>query len=273
MSSPQQPEIMRSIFTVTRKEYITPHYIRVFLTGEDVALVALTTVGANNKILVPPSGVKEVFLPKENAITGVLEEPAPELKPFMRTYTHRGIDMERKEIWIDFVVHGDEGPASAWAIRAEKGDTLGVMMKLFKKELYPERNWYLLVGDATALPVLGAILETLPDTARGTAIIEVYGKEDEQDLTAPPNMEIIWLHNPNPQQGSGLATAARQVALPENSRFAFVAGEFSTVKELRTYFRKENNWTKEELYAFSYWKSGVAEDKSAADRRSEMTTE
>ena len=43
-------------FTVVRKEYITPHYLRIFLTGESVTEIADTTVGINNKIIIPPAG-------------------------------------------------------------------------------------------------------------------------------------------------------------------------------------------------------------------------
>jgi len=75
-------------------------------------------------------------MPKMNSETRSWEYPRTYSKPIIRTYTHRGIDLEKKEIWIDFVVHGEEGPASAWAANSKPGDALGVMMKRGKKELY-----------------------------------------------------------------------------------------------------------------------------------------
>lgn len=237
---------------VSRKEQLTPHYIRVYLTGEDVPLFANTTVGINNKILIPTKGA------------------SPYDGPFIRrTYTHRGIDLDTHEIWIDFVAHGKEGPASAWAIQAQKGDVLGVLMKDGKMELYRKADHYLLVGDATAIPVIGAILEDLPASAKGTCIIEVHGKADEQPLQTKANIDMIWLHNEHPQEGSRLAETVKQQDLPEESRSGYVAAEFATVKEIRHYLRKEKGWKQEELYAYSYWKAGVAEDKSATDRQKE----
>jgi NADPH-dependent ferric siderophore reductase len=41
------------------------------------------------------------------------------------------------------------------------------------------------------------------------------------------------------------------------------------VKEIRTYLRKEKNWTSKELNAYSYWKAGVAENESEKDRHKE----
>ena len=50
--------------TVKRKEYLSPHYIRVFLTGEKVPLFANTTIGVNNKILIPPKGIDRIHFPE-----------------------------------------------------------------------------------------------------------------------------------------------------------------------------------------------------------------
>ncbi len=44
----------------------------------------------------------------------------------MRTYTHSGIDLEKKELILDFANHGEGGPASAWALQAEPGFQIGV---------------------------------------------------------------------------------------------------------------------------------------------------
>lgn len=260
---------IQATLTVTRKEYITPRYIRVYLTGEEIHLFSNTTIGVNNKIVIPPIGLNEIHFPEIDNETRQWKPQSDEIRPFIRTYTHRGIDLKKNEIWIDFVAHGDEGPASAWAIHAQPGDVLGVLMKDGKSELYRKAENYFLVGDATAIPVLAAILEDLPATAKGTCIIEVHGKEDEQALQTKADIQFNWLHNENPKQDSLLAETVKKQLLPEHSRSGYVAAEFSSVKEIRNYLRKEKQWKLEELYAYSYWKSGVAEDKSAADRRKE----
>jgi len=258
---------------VKRKEYLTPHYIRIYLTGEKIELFDNTTIGVNNKILIPPKGIQKIHFPEFDYET-MKWKPQPEnIRPIVRTYTHRGIDLEANEIWIDFIAHGDEGPASSWAIQAKQGDVLGVLMKDGKTELYKTADNYLLVGDATAIPVLASILESLQSNAKGTCIIEVHDKEDEQILATAADIDFIWLYNKSPHTGSQLAEIVKKQNLPETSRSGYVAAEFSVVKEIRQYLRKEKKWKQEELYAYSYWKSGLSEDKSVVDRHKEMESE
>lgn len=268
-----KPKIARKEFELVRKEYITPHYIRVTLQCDNISPYAICTLGVNNKIMLSPKGVDRVYFPTL-AENGVDQIPVEEhLRPIIRTYTHRYIDLEKNQLQIDFVHHGENGPASAWAIRAEKGDKIGVAMKAQKSELYPQADWYFLIGDATAIPVIASILESLPQDAKGVVLLETPTKEDEQNLQKPEGVTIKWLHNPHPEKGSELAKMAQQQPLPTiKSKFAYVAAEFSTVKELRNYFRKDLGWTKDELYAYSYWKAGVAEDKSVTSRRDEKNS-
>lgn len=257
---PMNQQMVREVMIVTHKQIITPHYIRIYLTGrlDTITNIATMTIGVNNKILIPLDKTQPLDLNDKNNFT-------------IRTYTHHGVDIEKQQIWIDFIAHDDESPASGWATHAQVGDQLGVLMKPKNKPLYPAVDNFLLIGDATAIPVLGAILESLPSGSTVQCIIEVYGKEDEQDLLTLANVEMTWLHNADPVQGSQLADTIKSLTLPSEklSRFAYIAGEFSSVKAIRHYLKKEKNWAANELYAFSYWKSGATEDNSANDRRAE----
>lgn len=269
--SKQESPVVNDVFTVKAKEYITPHYIRITLTG-NVALFKDSTLGDNNKIFIPPEGMTEVHMRSYDHEKGEWILPPEHLRPIMRTYTHRAINVENKELVIDFVDHGLDGVASSWAIQAQKGSKLGVAMKRTTKKLYPEKDWYLLVGDATAIPVLSVILEGLPSTAKGICMIEVHGKEDEQSIHTKADFAFRWLHNPLPEKGSELARELRKITLPEGPKFGFVACEFSSVKSIRQYLRKERNWNKDELYAYAYWKAEFTENESAVARREEKQT-
>lgn len=253
-----RPAGIRSVLRVKHKEYLSPHYIRITLEGDEVPLFKDTVIGVNNKIFIPVKGEKEVHFDSPKSIR--------------RTYTHRGIDVEKKEMIIDFVAHGEEGPASSWAINAQPGDPLGIAMKAKAAPLYPKAEWYLLVGDATAIPVLSSIMENLPPSAKGVAFIEVLNKEEQIAVHTHADIEINWIHNPLPGQISPLIEAVRSLSLPnpaEVNPFAYIAAEFSSVKDLRHYLRKEQNWDVKSVYAYSYWKYGQSEDGSVKERQEE----
>src|SRR5690606_37789687 len=114
------------------------------------------------------------------------------------------------------------------------------------------------------------ILESLPSSAKGYCLIEIPTEHDFHPELKHPGFEFQWLINPEPEKGSTLATLAKEVQLPsDQSKFAYVACEYSSVKDLRTYFKDNLGWSNKDFYAFAYWKAGVAEDKSAQDRREE----
>lgn len=265
----------RGIFKLKERTYLTPHYIRITLQGEDTPKFSKTTIGVNNKIFLAPEGCDKVYLPQFDFEKGQWEPMEEAIRPSIRTYTHRGINLKTNELYIEFVAHGDEGPASKWAIQAPIGAELGVAMGTEPSELYPVANRYILVGDGTAIPVLRSILEDLPVDAQVKAFIEVETQEDIQQLVTKANASIEWIINPTPGQNTILAEKAVDYIESEGdmeSKFAYVAAEFSNVKILRNFLRKEKNWTKDELYAYSYWKFGKAENASEADRRAEKSS-
>lgn len=250
MNSTETKKI-RSVFHVKHKEYITPHFIRIIFDINDNQAEMLTNVksGSNNKIFIP---------------TG-----EPDTQEIVRTYTNRKIDLENRELSIDFVAHGDNGPASAWALRAQKGDFLGIGMKENTRPLIPEADSYLLVGDATALPVICAIVEQLPEGINVKVLMETFGKEDEILSCSAANVDIEWLYNPTPEKGSQLAEAAKQFKFPENEqrKYVYVAAEYSTVKELRDYFKADPSLDHCALHAVSYWKAGESEDQAGLHKK------
>ncbi|KGE13770.1 siderophore-interacting protein [Sphingobacterium deserti] len=266
----EKPIIAKHVFNVVAKQHITPHYIRITLRGDGAGDFKHCTPGANNKIFIPPAGENHVQFATFDAEKAEWVMPDERIKPIVRTYTHRGMGTADGEIIIDFVDHGDNGPASTWARAAVKDDQLGVAMKLRETALCPAADWYFLIADATAIPVLSCILESLPSTAKGHCLVEVATTDDIHPDIKHAGFTIQYIFNAHPDKGSELAQHAKKVVLPEEgSRFAYVACEYTSVKELRKHFRDELQWTSQEIYAFSYWKAGVAEDKSASDRREE----
>lgn len=269
----RKANLLSSIFFLKERTYLTPNYIRITLENELIPNYRNTTIGVNNKIFIAPEGCSKVHLPEFDLDTQNWKEQDPSIKPYVRTYTHRGINLDKNEIYIDFVAHGAEGPASNWAINAPIGAELGVVMGTENSELYPEAETYFLIGDATAIPVLSAILESLPKGVTANVLLEVVSEEDKQVWGSKADVTIRWIVNPTPGINSELASVAKTLLKKHhgNSKFAYVAAEFSSVKELRTFIRKDLHWKQDELHAYSYWKYGKAENMSEKDRREERS--
>lgn len=255
-------KILRSIFTVKDKIFITPHYIRVILNMSDdqAELFSNVSIGSNNKIFLPIPGTNQIIFPDD--IGADIKE-----KSIKRTYTTRHIDYLKKEIFIDFIAHGDNGPASSWAHHAIAGSSIGLAMKAESRPLFPIVDSYLLVADSTGIPVISAILEQLPENVQVQAVVEVFDKEDELLLASKANLNIEWVHNAHPELHSNLAEVVRRKILPIGNRFIFAATEYNTAKDLRIYFKTEQQWQPEECAITSYWKKGEPEDQSATRRQ------
>ncbi len=56
-------------------------------------------------------------------------------------------------------------------------------------------DWHLFFADLTALPAAAAIIEKLPETAVGTASIQVPTEDNKQAITAPEDININWIIN------------------------------------------------------------------------------
>ena len=101
-----------------------------------------------------------------------MPEPGPDGKPPEgverspgRDYTPRRYDAGRNELVIDFALH-DAGPATDWAAQAEPGQQLAVGGPRGSFVVPDDFDWYLFIGDETALPAIGRRLEELRAGAR-----------------------------------------------------------------------------------------------------------
>ena len=98
-------------FEVIRSEQLTPHMIRLVLggTGFDTFMPNDFT-DSYVKIVIVRDDVDVDALPAPLTLDSFNELPA-EHRPVVRTYTVRNADADRREITIDFVVHGEQGVA------------------------------------------------------------------------------------------------------------------------------------------------------------------
>ena len=250
---------------VTRVEQLTPHMIRVVVGGEGLrGIQAGEFTDHYVKVLFPPPGVAY----PEPFDQAVIRETMPrEQWPVVRTYTVRKWLPEIPEMWLDFVVHGDEGIAGPWAARAEPGDRLHFMGPGGAYSPSPDAAWHLLAGDESALPAIGAALEGMPEGATVRAFIEVAGPDEEQKLPTHADAEVVWLHRGARPIGELLVEVVRRSEFPAGRVQAFVHGEANFVKELRAFLRRDCAIPLEQLSISGYWRRGMNEDGWQTSKR------
>ena len=153
----------------------------------------------------------------------------------MRDYTPRAFDAVRRALTIDFVLH-DAGPASDWARRAKPGDPLEIGGPRGSMVVADDFDFYLLVGDETALPSIGRRVESLRAGVPVTTIVLVDGPDEIQTFDTSADWRPIWLF----RSGCGrddetlLGEALAQWPTPPGDGYVWIAAEARAARTLKT---------------------------------------
>lgn len=252
------PVFFREI-TVQSSTRLSPHMQRVRFSGRDLGRFAHG--GLHVRLLLPPAGRNPVW-PTMGA-DGLIIWPSGEDALVVRVYTIRTLDVAQRWLDVDFVLHpGQDTPAAAFAQNAEAGDVIG-MIGPGGGEV-PQAPSLLLVGDDTALPAIGRILEHAPPSTRAEAFIEVDGPGDRIALPQGENINITWHYRQGCEAGTaGLLPAAlreRGAAASAGDLFVWAGCEFADFREIRKIVRKEWGLARDRHLVTAYWRRGAQGD-------------
>ncbi|HBO5641930.1 siderophore-interacting protein [Pseudomonas aeruginosa] len=228
-----------------RREQLSPALTRFVFGGPEVAEMKTLAADQRIKIFFPDASGQPPNLPGGSEWYQAYRSVEPARRPPMRTYTIRALRAEQGEVDVEFVLHGENGPASAWATHARIGDRLQLAAP--NRQYGDDPGGYewkppagvrhiLLIADETALPAVAGILEELAGEAEPPvveAFLEVPGEADILDLPAIPGARLHWLprhqagiHSRN---GERMIEAARQARLPEREVAGGAAQELEDI--------------------------------------------
>lgn len=259
-SDPRAPQRVRHetrlrLLTVTAVTDITPLMRRVRLLGDMEGFVSPGHAD-HIKAFFFPEGVEPLLPP----IGPNGAEFAPGTRLEMRDYTPRYWDADAGWIELDFVLHGD-GPASSWAGSAAPGHTLVIGGPRGSVVVPTTYDWYLLVGDETALPAISRRIEELPEGAPVVAVLEVDSAAEEQTFETRADLDLIYVHRNGAAAGTTtlLLDKLKTLDLPRGDAYAYVAGESQMSKAVRAHLTEVAGFNPEWVKAAGYWLLGQAD--------------
>ncbi|CAN5310878.1 siderophore-interacting protein [soil metagenome] len=285
--------------TVSRVVEVSPSFRRITFSGVELGHFGTDRLDQRIKILFPIAGVGISDVGTAGDWYGRWRElPDDRRNPF-RTYTVRDIRPHERELDVDFVAHGDGGPAARWLTTASTGDAVVIVGPDVRSlTSHIGIDWHpgaatelLLAGDETAAPAICSILESLGGDVRARVFIEVPTSGDVLSVRTDARVEITWL----PRNGgeSGLDAAVREwldahrdllrSALAHEPQvleeidvdvdllwdspqeaasggfYAWVAGESALVKGIRRALVSETGIDRSRVAFMGYWRRGKAE--------------
>lgn len=286
------------LFEVALKErrMLSPSLDRMVFTGADVARMKTEGPDQRIKVFFPLPGQDAPQVPSGEDWYPRYRALPDDVRPPMRTYTLRQLRAEQCEVDVDFVLHGDAGPASRWATHARPGDRV-LLLAPDADCADSSEGWewkppagvgqVLLVADETALPAVAGILEelaALPDPPRTLALLEVAQGGDAVPLKAPASAELVWLPRGQAAYGERLLQAvqarlAAPMTLAEGAEleeidvdaqilweqadasvagplYAWVAGEAGAVMAIRRHLLKGCGLDRRAITFMGYWRQG-----------------
>lgn len=288
---------------VARLRDLTPSMRRLTLSGPDLADFADPGWDQRIKLVLPAAASGYEHLPSgEDWYREWLALPDPR-RPPIRTYTTRAVRPRAAEVDIDVVLHGPTGPAGRWAMAARPGSPavlLGPDARYDGEpggvDFVPPRitERFLLGGDETAAPAIARILQDLPASARGVAVVEMPTRADCAYLPPHPGIEVRALARQGRDHGELLVEGVRAAAaelcpagraqeveeididrdllweVPRTARggaalrrttlYAWLAGEAGAVRAMRRHLVAERGIDRRSVAFMGYWRRGRAEN-------------
>ncbi|MER7697612.1 MULTISPECIES: siderophore-interacting protein [unclassified Streptomyces] len=257
---------------VTDVERVTPRTARIRFTADELPGLLEDRPDQQMKLCLPRAGQAVPRLPRRDAddphgmrwYEAYLAIPEAE-RPWTRGFTVRSYDRERNVMAVDFVLHGEDGPASRWGAAARPGDVLGMIgpSSLYARPL-PAARRMLLAGDETALPAIATLLEALPARTGAVVFAEVADTAEERELPpAAGGSEVRWVHR---DRGGSLAAAVGEAGPDlDGVDAAWVAGEASAVRALRRHLVEDRRLPRSAVEFTGYWRRALTQDDAPTE--------
>ena len=245
----REPPMFRRV-SVRGVEFLTPFMARVTLGGEELAGFAVDQPAASVRLLLPALGETELVMPTWNGNIFLLADGEPAT---IRTFTPRLFDSAVNELRLDVVIH-EAGAASNWVQHVFVGDPAAISGPGRGYTVDPAASGFVVVGDETALPAIGQLLEGLPHDRPARVMIEVRQPEARMNLPKHPLAKVDWLHLPRGADPGAAMLETLAAAVIEPATRVWAAGEAGAMQRIRRHLFEQLDLPRAVATVRGYWK-------------------
>ena len=235
-------EARRRLLSVTELRRVTPRMQRIAFQSPDLSDFESASPDDHIKLFVPTA-----------------KPYGADVEICMRDYTPRKFDRVTGTLVIDFALH-EAGPATAWALQARCGDTLEIAGPRKSCVVADDFDWYLLIGDETALPAIGRRVEELRPGVRVTTVVAIETLAERQTFATSAVWTPLWIAREGQSAGDDqlLRHALADHEAPRGDGYIWIAAEATVARSLRSLvsdiWGHPREWTK----ISGYWVRGKA---------------
>jgi len=253
--APQLAAAATRVTEVAAVRDVVPGLREVTFRGGDLATFTPLSADTFLYLLLPPPARPDLVVDASFTWERAFAMPEEE-RPVGAYYTVRRWRPEVAEMDVWMVLHGDDGPASAWAARAQVGDRVALWgpRSAFVPPAGTDR--LLLVADETGLPAVAAILEQRPAGQPAHVIAEVEDEAHQPPLPLDDAVTVEWVHRRGAAPGTTTLLLDAVVALPplQGTPYVWGGAESRTLTKVRKEIRVNRGLPREQVSLVGYWR-------------------
>jgi NADPH-dependent ferric siderophore reductase len=245
------PEILQTRAVLTQARKLTPGFVRIVLRSPAFARHPRWLPADAIKLYLPSSAGAPAPDPRFDD-RGRLHWPAGSEPPHMRCATIAGRDESTGSLELDIVRH-PSGLLAQWCTTDHLGEEIPVVGLRTEFVLPPSTRSLLLVGDASALPAIRAVLRSVTSSVTASVSVRALVACPAPDRPAMEELQerVDWV-------GDDRELLAAAAALsPAHGAQAWVCGETRLVRSVRRSLLESGAVARPALHAAAYWRRGT----------------
>lgn len=172
-----------------------------------------------------------------------------------RAYTIRAAGPQRDQIDIDLLVD-HEGPLSRWGRGAKAGERVFAAGPGRGYRAPPGTTRHLLLGDASAVPAILAVLESLPAGHAARALVSVDHPAERQPVAAKGELALDWLLPDGARTTRERLLDGLSAASFDAATYVWTAADVDTVSAIRRHCLQTLLHPRSHFHGAGYWKTG-----------------